>query len=135
MTLAVRPPSLIPRPETEELVDLVLAAQSDTGRSSQSSESATALRFLEVGCGSGCISIALLRAWPRARGVAIDIAQSGVELTIDNARSHGVLDRLAVRKLAVGHASAPVALADACDGCGAGGGDSGLFDLIVSNPP
>ena len=55
LTLAVRPPVLIPRPETEELVELVLDAHGAGGAE-------RAATFLDVGCGSGAIGLAPLRA-------------------------------------------------------------------------
>ena len=62
LTLAVRP-LLIPRPETEELVELVLDAHGARGAE-------RAATFLDVGCGSSAIGLALLRALPAARCVA-----------------------------------------------------------------
>lgn len=45
-------------------------------------------RFLEVGCGTGCISLSILNALPNCTGVAIDIAQEAVELTGLNAQRY-----------------------------------------------
>lgn len=55
LALKMLPPVFIPRPETEELVELVLQ-QFDCTRS---------MRFMEVGCGTGAISLALLKALPK----------------------------------------------------------------------
>ena len=63
-------PTLIPRPETEELVDLVIR-----------SEATPPLRFLEVGPGSGAISLALLKAWPHAQAEAVEVRAHAVALT------------------------------------------------------
>ena len=57
LTLQLRAPVLIPRPETEQLVEMVLAAHGDN----------PALRLLDVGCGSGAIGLALLNKLPKAR--------------------------------------------------------------------
>lgn len=57
LTLQMQPPVFIPRPETEELVELIL----------QQFDSKQPMRFLEVGCGSGAISLALLKALPKVR--------------------------------------------------------------------
>ena len=70
----VRPPVLIPRPETEDLVDLVLQKEPCHGS------------FLDIGCGSGCVSVELLLARPQLQGTAIDISRAACELTMANAR-------------------------------------------------
>lgn len=70
----VKPPVLIPRPETEDLVDLVLKEGPRCGS------------FLEVGCGSGCVAVELLLARPRLRGTAIDISREACDLTATNSR-------------------------------------------------
>lgn len=51
-------------------------------------------RVLDLGCGCGVLGIAALRAWPEARGVAIDIDPEAVEVTIENADLNDVSDRL-----------------------------------------
>ncbi|KAG8535498.1 hypothetical protein GDO81_028424 [Engystomops pustulosus] len=78
MTLEMRPPVLIPRPETEELVGLVLADCLELHQSPDSS-------LLEVGCGSGAVSLAILRKIPQVRVIAIDKSDAAVRLTRDNA--------------------------------------------------
>lgn len=55
MVLKMTPPVFIPRPETEELVELIL----------QQCDDAIGMRFMEIGCGSGAISLALLNALPK----------------------------------------------------------------------
>lgn len=57
LTLEMKPPVFIPRPETEELVELIL----------QQFDSKRAMRFLEIGCGSGAISLALLKSLPKVQ--------------------------------------------------------------------
>lgn len=57
LTLKMKPPVFIPRPETEELVELIL----------QQFDSKNAMRFMEVGCGSGAICLALLKSLPKVR--------------------------------------------------------------------
>ena len=113
LTLAVRPPCLIPRAETEDLVDWVVADPTPIPR-----------HFLDVGCGSGALSISLLKEWPRACAVAIDVDPECVSLTVENAQMHGVLDRLRVVNACVSDTGA----------LGAHRPRNG-FDLIVSNPP
>ncbi len=67
---------LIPRPETEELVDWVIEYAAIKGK---------ALRILDIGTGSGCIAIALKKALPEAIVSAIDISTSAIKIAADNA--------------------------------------------------
>jgi len=67
---------LIPRPETEELVDWVLAYAAIKGK---------ALHILDIGTGSGCIAIALKKALPEATVDAIDISPSALKIASENA--------------------------------------------------
>lgn len=55
MVLKMTPPVFIPRPETEELVELILQQCDDN----------VGMRFMEIGCGSGAISLALLNSLPK----------------------------------------------------------------------
>jgi release factor glutamine methyltransferase len=100
---------LIPRPETEVLVDEVLAWAGGK-------ESLTAL---DLGTGSGAIGLSLLLEGPFRRVVATDVSVDAVELARENARDAGVEERIEFR---IG------ALFDAV-----GVGES--FDVVVSNPP
>jgi release factor glutamine methyltransferase len=76
----------------QELVELVV----DHCR--RSFESSQALKVLEVGCGSGAVSIALLRSLDRATATCIDVDPAAVALTQENALRFKVQDRLRVRK-------------------------------------
>ncbi|XP_057701935.1 MTRF1L release factor glutamine methyltransferase [Corythoichthys intestinalis] len=87
LTLKMRPPVFIPRPETEELVELVL---NDLQKKSGS------LTCLEVGCGSGAISLSLLKNLPQLRVIALDQSTEAVELTRENALRLGLQNRLKV---------------------------------------
>eukprot|EP00735_Rhodelphis_limneticus_P006298 TRINITY_DN18685_c1_g1::TRINITY_DN18685_c1_g1_i1::g.20378::m.20378 TRINITY_DN18685_c1_g1::TRINITY_DN18685_c1_g1_i1::g.20378 ORF type:complete len:216 (+),score=-7.68,sp/Q921L7/HEMK1_MOUSE/36.22/1e-22,Methyltransf_18/PF12847.2/3.6e+03,Methyltransf_18/PF12847.2/3.1e-10,MTS/PF05175.9/2.7e-10,PrmA/PF06325.8/5.1e-10,Methyltransf_31/PF13847.1/2.2e-08,Methyltransf_26/PF13659.1/4.3e+02,Methyltransf_26/PF13659.1/4.8e-07,Methyltransf_12/PF08242.7/2.6e-06,Methyltransf_11/PF08241.7/1.9e+03,Methyltransf_11/P len=84
--LNVRSPVLIPRPETEELVCRIIETQKRAA--------ARTLRFLEIGCGSGVISIALLRSFPTSTCTAIDISTDAIQLSQENAVMNHVDDRL-----------------------------------------
>ena len=123
-----RPPVLIPRPETEQLVDLIL-----------SNVKKEKLRILDIGCGSGVIGIALLTQLPHATCVSIDIDSTAVTLTRENVENVLCRDcskaeagtspdgqwhccRVAVQRSCV---------ADFCSSQDV----IGKFDLIVSNPP
>ena len=116
LTLKVAPSVLIPRPETAELVDLIL---NDWPADSSP-------RLLDIGTGSGCIAIALAKALPKAEVEAIDVSPEALEVAEENARVQEVkihfrqADILQVAAEAI----SPVGII----------GDVGL-DAIVSNPP
>ena len=78
---------LVPRPETELLVDLALNLQSPVRRASN-------LQLLDVGTGSGCIAIALALKLPAARVTAVDISPVALALARLNAERHGVSNRV-----------------------------------------
>lgn len=105
--------ALIPRPETEQLVELAL--------SSRRLRSAAAPRILDYGTGSGCIAIALARAFPRARVAAVDVSAEALGLAAENAAALGVAGRVLFLD------SSRSDLADAFE--------PASFDAIVSNPP
>ncbi|KAL2090948.1 hypothetical protein ACEWY4_013211 [Coilia grayii] len=98
ITLKMKPPVFIPRPETEELVSLVLADMEQRGGASRYPDT---VDFLEVGCGSGAISLSLLQSQKQIRGMAIDQSAEAVALTRENAQSLGLHDRLTVSQVDV----------------------------------
>ncbi|XP_068451062.1 MTRF1L release factor glutamine methyltransferase isoform X2 [Clinocottus analis] len=86
LTLKMRPPVFIPRPETEELVELVLTdleMKPGTGAGADAQHTC-----LEVGCGSGAISLSLLKSLPQLKVTALDQSQDAVDLTGENALSN-----------------------------------------------
>ena len=76
--LKVNPEVLIPRPETEELVDLIIRNHIDK----------TGLRILDIGTGSGCIAIALKQHMADASVLGIDISAGALQTARHNARDH-----------------------------------------------
>lgn len=82
----VRPGVLIPRPETEHLVEVTLAIL-DREKPS---------RLLEIGSGSGAIAVSLLRECPSLSVLAVDISEAACAVTRQNALLHEVADRLSV---------------------------------------
>jgi len=104
----VTPDVLIPRPETELLVESVLEHVPDRD---------AVLRIADVCTGSGCVAVALAHERPRAHVVATDISTAAVAVAHGNAARLGVGDRVSVLR------------ADLLDGI------PGPFDVVVSNPP
>ncbi len=79
LVFRVNPSVLIPRPETEELVDWVI----------RDSENQKIKHILDIGTGSGCIAIVLKKHFPEARVTAIDISERALKTATQNARIHG----------------------------------------------
>jgi release factor glutamine methyltransferase len=104
----VAPGVLIPRPETEILVENAIGLLKD--------EAAPSL--CEVGVGTGCISISVLHEVPQASATGLDISDTALALTRKNALKHGVSERLKLARSDIFGALARE-----------------KFDLIVSNPP
>jgi release factor glutamine methyltransferase len=80
----VKPGVLIPRPETEIIVEAALEVTRDN----------PSPLIADIGTGSGCIVISLLHELPGARALATDLSLSALDLARRNAQRHGVLDRL-----------------------------------------
>lgn len=108
LPLQVRPGVLVPRPESETVVEAALDHLPDRRRPR---------RILDLGTGSGCLLLALLSELPGAVGVGIDLAPAAAAC----ARGNALRLDLAGRALIVRGAW--------------GGAVSGPFDVIVSNPP
>ena len=133
LTLTLRPPTLIPRPETEELVQLVLDAH---GGEPESQDAASA--FLDVGCGSGAIGLALLHSLRGSTCVGIDVSEDAVALATLNAEQCGLSQRYAAHLVPDGIAGydSSFEAGEGAQGEGAGSSTTtALFDVIVSNPP
>ncbi|MDE2978309.1 MAG: peptide chain release factor N(5)-glutamine methyltransferase [Acidobacteriota bacterium] len=105
-TFAVDPRVLIPRPETEHLVESALNCIGDGAR------------VLDVGTGSGCIAVTLALERPDSRIVATDLSPGALAVAAANCREHGVGDRVRLVRADLLAALRP-----------------GVFDVVVSNPP
>jgi len=116
ITLTVDRRALIPRPETEQLVDLVLAAR-ELWASSVAAGRGLPL-IADVGTGSGCIVLSMATERPQARYVAIDASAEALELARVNAARCGVADQVEFRH-----------------GSGCGEFPAGSVDAIVANLP
>jgi release factor glutamine methyltransferase len=111
LSLRITPATLIPRPETEHLVEAVLA-----WAAAQLSESPK-LKVLDVGTGSGAIAIALAKSLPDAEIVACDVSTAALAVARGNAERLGARVRFVESDLLAAFAEYP------------------LFDVIAANPP
>lgn len=111
---------LIPRPETEELVEWIIQSQKSEVRSQQ-------LRILDIGTGSGCIAISLAKNIPNAQVYAIDVSEKALDTAQKNAVNNQVevnfiktdiLKTNDLESLSTSNFQVPT-----------------QFDIIVSNPP
>jgi release factor glutamine methyltransferase len=141
MDLIVSPAVLIPRPETEHVVEAVLdlaggnvgpaakrrknaAHGASRGLSGQTQtapegrQNPTRLRIIDIGTGSGAIALALAKEFPQAEIHATDISAAALEIARPNAARHQLTDRIHFRE------------ADLLAGFSAG-----CFDFVLSNPP
>jgi release factor glutamine methyltransferase len=114
---------LIPRPETQTIVEEVL--QNLRARHGQAATKGEGVLIADVCAGSGCIGIALLKNLPGARVVATELSADAVEVAHGNAVRVGVSDRL---DLLTGDLLQPLLEHPATRGTGA-------LDYLVSNPP
>lgn len=106
LDFAVGPGTLIPRPDTELLVEKALELEGE------------ALSFLELGTGTGAISVSLMTERKGWRGVGVELGPEALDFTRRNLNAHGVEERF---ELLEGDLFAPV--------------QGRKFDLIISNPP
>ena len=113
MDLMVTPAVLIPRPETEHVIETVLelAPVERTGQE-------VPIRILDVGTGSGCIALALAKEFPRAEIHATDISGAALEIARANAARHQLESRIQFHQ---SNLLEGLNLAD--------------LDFVVSNPP
>jgi len=113
----VSPAVLVPRPDSETLIEAVLSLMPDRAR---------AWRILDLGLGSGCLLLTLLREYPQARGVGLEASAEALAVAQENANALGVADRA---QLIEGDWRRPGWAEALLQALG------GPFDLVVSNPP
>jgi release factor glutamine methyltransferase len=125
----VTPAVLIPRPETEHVVEVALERLGPRGLKINMRTGAAnpTLRIADVGTGSGCLAVALAHELPHAKIFATDISAAALEIARRNAARHGAADRI--------HFLETNLLESVLHESQVTSHDSGLFDLIVSNPP
>jgi release factor glutamine methyltransferase len=108
----VTPDVLIPRPETEHVIEVALEKLGDARRGKS-------LRVADIGTGSGCIAVALAKELPSATIYATDVSGAALEIARSNAARHEVADRISFVECNLLE----------------GVVEPAQFDLIVSNPP
>jgi release factor glutamine methyltransferase len=108
LSFAVSPAVLIPRPETAQLVQLIIDQH----------QHQKPLRVLDVGSGSGCIAVSLAHYLPQAQVTAVDISQQALQVASKNAHSIGV--NIQCKQLDFLTQSSQL---------------TNTFDVLVSNPP
>lgn len=112
MDLIVSPAVLIPRPETEHVIETVL------DRVGRAPTPASPLQIADVGTGSGCIALALAKELPQAEIHATDISTAALEVARANAARHQLQSRIQFHQTDL-----------------LAGFENSSFDFIVSNPP
>ena len=125
----VTPAVLIPRPETEHVVEVALERLGPRGIKINLATGAPSppLRVADVGTGSGCLAVALAHELPHAEIFATDISAAALEIARRNATRHNVADRI--------HFLRTNLLEEFFHESRITKNESRPFDLIVSNPP
>lgn len=118
LDLKVTPDTLIPRPETAELVDRINHEEAHTNN--------MPLRVLDIGTGSGCIAIALKKAHPEWEVMGIDISEGAIEVAKENAKRNEV--EVEFRVADIFRTLKERELRDSID-------KNPPYDIVVSNPP
>jgi release factor glutamine methyltransferase len=115
LDLIVSPAVLIPRPETEHVVEAMLELAKADGRGRPSPHE---LRIVDVGTGSGAVAIALAKELPTAEIHATDISPQALEVARANAARHELTSRIEFRQADLLNGFPPAS-----------------FDFVISNPP
>ncbi len=125
----VNPAVLIPRPETEHVIEVALERLGSRGIKIRldTGEPSAPLRVADVGTGSGCLAVALAHELPHATLFATDISAAALEVARRNAARHGVADRIQFVECDLLEALLVSPLVPRPSPL--------LFDVIVSNPP
>jgi len=107
----VTPVVLIPRPETEHLIEALMECFPETKKD---------ICFCDIGTGSSCIAVTLACEYPRTKIIATDVSTEAPHIARKNAKRHGIASRITFRQ---GDIFAALKKRD------------GPFDAIISNPP
>ncbi|MDD4644736.1 MAG: peptide chain release factor N(5)-glutamine methyltransferase [Bacteroidales bacterium] len=131
LTFKVRPGVLIPRGETEELVEWVIEASRFRGNDREDKVRMKGLRVLDIGCGSGAIAIALAKNMPDAAVFAADISEEALQV----ARENAALNNQHITLINFDILLHPSTCHPREGGDLVPNNEGYNFDLIVSNPP
>lgn len=112
--------ALIPRPETELLVEMIVTALG---------QGTPPARILDLGTGTGAIALALAQAFPTAAVTAVDASEEALALAAENTKATGLSERVRLLR------SDWFGGLNAATATDAGAAAEQLFDVIVSNPP
>ena len=107
LDILVTPDALIPRPETENLVEIITEKFDRKGR----------YTFIDMCTGSGCIAVALAVKFPHAQILAVDVSAKALEVAAQNIRKHKIAERVQLLQSNLWE------------------NVMGTFDLIIANPP
>ena len=107
LDILVTPDTLIPRPETENLVEIISEKFDRGGR----------YTFIDMCTGSGCIAVALAVKFPNAQILAVDVSRKALQVAAQNIRKHKLTEQVHLLQSNLWEEV------------------SGTFDLIISNPP
>ncbi len=115
----VTPDTLIPRPDSEKLVEAALKRAKIITAQQHFRENGRVkpLTLLDIGTGTACLLVALLKELPSALGIGVDISQLALQVAEENAKRHNVISRAQFFRSLW------------CDAV------NGTFDLVISNPP
>lgn len=111
LDFAVTADTLVPRPESETLIEAALAVIGDRDAD---------LNIIDLGTGSGCLLLALLSERPNARGLGVDLSAAALKVAAGNAAALGLEGRAEFRQSDWGRGL---------------DGTEGRFDMILANPP
>lgn len=131
----VTPDVLIPRPETEHIVEVALdrLAVRELRAGRRQKTDGAGLQVADIGTGSGCIAIAMAKELPGASIFATDISSAALAIAHRNAERHGVTGRVHFVEANLLDESVEWPVEARCKQTASG--QLNLFDLIVSNPP
>ncbi|WP_413292057.1 peptide chain release factor N(5)-glutamine methyltransferase [Bdellovibrio sp. HCB185ZH] len=115
----VSPATLIPRPETEQIVEEVLAWAKDKDQ---------AYTLLDLGTGTGCLGLSILKELPNAKLVSVDVSADAIAVAKRNAESLGLADR--VEFVNADASNVDLVMASCRNFMG-----QNTIDILVSNPP
>src|ERR1700730_3081046 len=130
----VTPDVLIPRPETEHVIEVALE-RLGVGSDADSSRRMEKFRIADVGTGTGCIAIALAYELPAAQIIATDISGAALDVARRNAAREGIVSRIEFAECNLADCFLHGSQVTRYSSLALRASESRCFDLIASNPP